>query len=142
MEEKEIRAVINAIDRLLGDPVRAAANEVAALFAAFGEGRDPTKSVFDLASLVAKEYRLRGETVPAHVAAALQAFKKKVPAGEVASAATPATIIDAVLNPISGPVQEVSYAFRNRKERTDKDGDLLERRSDELKKDWSEGDKK
>lgn len=141
MEEKEIRAFINAIDRLLGDPLRADANEVEALFAELGEGRDPTTSLLDLASLVAKEYRLRGETVPAHVAAAVQALKK-VPAGELAGAPTPATIIDAVLNPISGPVQEVSYAFRNRKERTDKDGDLLERLSDELKKDWSEGDKK
>jgi len=97
--------------------------------------------VADLASRVAKEYRLRGETVPAHIAAALQASRKAAP-GDSAETATPASIIDSVLNPISGPVREVSYAFRNRKEKTVKDGDLLEKLSEEVKKDWSEDDKK
>src|SRR5882762_7855876 len=135
MEEKEIRAFINAIDRLLGDPLRADANEVEALFADLGEGKDPTQMVADLASRVAKEYRLRGETVPAHIAAALHASRKAAP-GDSAETATPASIIDSVLNPISGPIREVSYAFRNRKEKTVKDGDLLEKLSEEVKKDW------
>ena len=137
MNEKQIRAIIRAIERLMGNPLEADAREVEALFAEFGEGKDPAQSVFDLASKAAEKYRLEGANVPAHVAEALKSTKR-ILSGVDTELANPQSVIDAVLNPVLGPVQEVSCAFRNRKERTEKDRELLEKLSGEVKKDWSE----
>jgi len=137
MDEKEIRALIKAIDRLLGDPLQADAREVETLFTEFGEGRNPAQSVFDLAFSAAQKYRLEGQSVPAHVTEALHSTKR-VLSGESEHSVSPASIIDAALSPLLGPVQDVSYAFRNRKERTEKDSTLLEKLSGEVKRDWSE----
>jgi hypothetical protein len=136
MEENRIRALIKAIERLMGNPLEGDAREVEALFAEFGEGQNPAQSVFELASKVAREYRLEGAAVPTHVTEALN-FTKRALSGEATVEMKPESIIDAVLNPILGPVQQVSFAFRNRKENTAKDRELLERLSDEVKKDWS-----
>jgi hypothetical protein len=136
MEEKEIKALIKAIDQLLGDPLTADAAEVDALFAEFGEGRNAAQLVADLAAKAAQQHRLNGVAVPSHVAEALKAAKRSL-RGESASEIDAAGVIEGVLSPILGPVQQVSYAFRNRKERTARDADLLERLSGEVKKDWS-----
>lgn len=141
MEEKEIKALIRAIDQLLGDPLRADAREIESLFAEFGEGRNPVQSVFDLAARAAQQYRLAGAAVPAHVAEALKSLKKSLH-GETMDALSAVDVISEVLSPISGPVQEVSCSFRNRRERTQKDTDLLEKLSDEVKRDWSEDKEK
>lgn len=138
MDENEVKALIKAIDRLLGDPLRADAHELEALFAEFGEGGNPAQSIFDLAAGVAQEYRLASAAVPAHVAEALKSVKKSL-AGEKLEELDPVDVVNQVLNPIYGPVREVSYAFRNLKQRTPKDAELLERLSAEVKKDWSEG---
>jgi len=137
MDEKEIRSLLKAIDRLLGDPLQADAQEVETLFTEFGEGRNPAQSVFDLASRAAQKYRLEGKRVPPHVEEALRSTKGTL-SGESEQSASPAKIIDAALSPLIGPVQDVSYAFRNRKERTEKDSSLLEKLSGEVKRDWSE----
>jgi hypothetical protein len=136
MEEKRIRALIKAMERLMGDPLRADTREVEALFAEFGEGKNPAESMHELASEVAQKYRLEGTVVPTHVAEALN-FTKRALSGEATMEMKPESIIDAVLNPILGPVQQVSFAFRNRKECTAKDRELLEKLSGEVKKDWS-----
>ena len=45
MDEKEIKALIKAIDQLFGDPLTADAAELDALFAEFGEGRNAAQIV-------------------------------------------------------------------------------------------------
>jgi hypothetical protein len=137
MDEKEIKALIKAIDQLLGDPLQADARELEILFAEFGEGRNPAQSVFDLAARAAQQYRLEGGAVPTHVAEALESMKKALH-GESMDAVNTTDVINEALNPIYGAVREVSYAFRNRKERTEKDTELLEELSSEVKRDWSE----
>lgn len=137
MDEKEIKALIKAIDQLLGDPLRADARELDTLFAEFGEGRNPAQSVLNLAAKAAQQYRLEGGAVPTHVAEALKSVKKSL-LGESVDALNTVDVINEALNPISGPVLEVSYAFRNRRGRTEKDTDLLETLSGEVKRDWTE----
>jgi len=139
MNEKQIKALIKSIERIMGNPIEADAREVDALFAEFGDGKAPSQSVFDLVSRAAQKYRLEGKTVPIHVTEALNCTRRGV-SGE--SLETTESVIDSVLNPILGPVQEVSYAFRNRKERTPKDTDLLEKLSGDVKRDWSEDKEK
>jgi len=141
MDEKEIKALVKAIDQLLGDPLRADARELETLFAEFGEGRNPAQSIFDLAARAAQQYRLEGSAVPAHVAEALKSVKKSL-LGESMGALNTVDVINEALNPIYGPVREVSYAFRNRRERTQKDTDLLEKLSGEVKRDWTEDKEK
>ena len=136
MDEKESKALVRSIERIMGNPIEADDREIDALFAEFGDGKNPAQSVFDLASRAAQKYRLEGKTVPTHVAEALH-FAKQLLSGESPDAVSPAQVIDNALNPILGPVREVSCAFRNRKERTAKDLDLLEKLSTEVKKDWS-----
>lgn len=137
MDEKEIKALIKAIDQLLGDPLQPDARELEALFAEFGEGRNPAQLVFASAARAAQQYRLEGGAVPTHVAEALKSAKMSL-LGESTDALDTVDVINEALNPISGPVLEVSYAFRNRKGRTQKDTNLLERLSGELKRDWTE----
>jgi hypothetical protein len=134
MDEKEIKVLISCVECMLGNPLDADPAEIDALFTEFGDGRNPAQTVFDLASKAAQKYRLAGQTVPVHVAEALDFTKRALSGTSLESADT---LIDALLNPILGPVQEVSYAFRNRKESTQKDEELLEKLSGELKKDWS-----
>jgi hypothetical protein len=141
MNENEIKALIKAIDRLLGDPLTADATELDSLFAEFGEGRNPAQLVADLAAKAAQRHRLNGTAVPSHVAEALKAAKRSL-RGESTDEQDTVDVIERVLNPLLGPVQEVSYAFRNRKERTAKDTDLLERLSGEVKRDWSKDKQK
>jgi hypothetical protein len=141
MDENEIKALIKAIDRLLGDPLRADARELETLFAEFGKGRKPAQSVFDLAAMVAQEDRLENRELPAHVAEALK-FAKKSLLGESEDTLKTVDVINEALNPIFGPVREVSYAFRNRKARTERDANLLEELSSEVKRDWSEDKEK
>jgi hypothetical protein len=135
MDEKEIKALIKAVDQLFGDPLTADAAELDALFAEFGEGKNAGQLVADLAAKAAQEYRLSGAAVPSHLAEALNAAKRSLRGGS--DEVDIDGVIEKVLNPILGPVQEVSYAFRNRKERTERDADLLERLSGEVKRDWS-----
>ena len=139
MDEKQIKALIKTIEQTMGNPIEADAREIDALFAEFGDGKAPAQSVFDLASQAAQKYRLEGKAVPIHVAEALNAARKVV-SGESLDVANADNVIDPLFTPILGPVQEVSYAFRNRKERTPKDADLLEKLSGDVKRDWS-GDK-
>ena len=141
MDEKEIKALIRSIERIMGNPIEADAGEVDALFAEFGDGRTPAQSVFGLASRAAQKYRLEGKTIPIHVAEALNSTRRAL-SGESLDPVNTDSVIDAVLKPIVGPVQWVSYAFRNRKERTEKDTNLLEELSSEVKRDWSEDEEK
>jgi hypothetical protein len=141
MNEKQIKALIKSIERIVGNPIEADAREVDALFAEFGDGKARSQSVFDLVSRAAQKYRLEGKAVPIHVTEALNSARRGV-SGESLETADTDSVIDSVLNPILGPVQEVSYAFRNRKERTPKDTDLLEKLSGDVKRDWSEDKEK
>lgn len=136
MEEKEIKALIKAIDQLLGDPLTADTTELDTLFAEFGEERNPAQFVADLAAKAAQQHRLSGVAVPSHVAVALKAANRSLHS-ERANEIEAVSVIEGVLSPILGPVQQVSYAFRNRKERTTRDADLLEKLSGEVKRDWS-----
>lgn len=133
MEERRIRALIRAIERLMGNSLEASDQEVETLFAEFGAGKNPAEAVSELASEVARKYRMEGAPVSAHVAEALN-FTRRALSGEEME---PERIIDAVLNPILGPVQQVSFAFRHRKGSTEKDRELLEKLSGEVKRDWS-----
>jgi hypothetical protein len=141
MDEKQIKTLLKAIDRLLGDPLAADASEVDALFAEFGEERNPAQIVANLAAKAAQQHRLSGAVVPVHLAEALKAARRSL-GRENADEIDAVGVIDKVLNPILGPVEQVSYAFRNRKERTAKDSDLLERLSGEVKRDWSKDKQK
>jgi hypothetical protein len=141
MNEKQIKALIKSIEQIMGNPIEADAREIDALFAEFGDGKAPAQSVFDLASQAAQKYRLEGKTVPIHVTEALNAARRAV-SGESLEVANADSVIDSLFNPILGPVQEVSYAFRNRKECTPKDADLLEKLSGDVKRDWSEDKEK
>jgi hypothetical protein len=137
MDEREIKVLINSIERLLGNPLEADAREVEELFTEFGDGKAPAETVLDLASRAAQKYRLSGESVPIHVAEAVSSARRAIVGGS-SEELNVEGIVEAALNPILGPVREVSYAFRNRKGRTQRDADLLERLSGEVKKDWSE----
>ena len=141
MDENQIKALIRSIEKLMGNPIDADVREVEELFAEFGDGKAPAQSVFDLASRAAQKYRLSGEAVPIHVTEALNGARRAL-SGGVSEVGNIDTVIDAVLKPIVGPVQEVSYAFRNRKSRTERDAALLEKLSGEVKKDWSEDKEK
>lgn len=141
MDEKQIKALIKSIEQVMGNPIEADACEIDALFTEFGDGKAPAQSVFDLASQAAQKYRLEGKAVPIHVAEALNATRKAI-SGESMEVANTDSVIESLFNPILGSVQEVSFAFRNRKERTPKDADLLEKLSDDVKRDWSEDKEK
>lgn len=137
MNEKEIKALIKAIERLFGNPIHAEDQEVDVIYADFAPEMDAAKCVFDLASKAAQKYRSQGASVPAHVLEALNSTRRKL-LGEDIDGADLRSIINAILNPIQGPVREVSHAYRNRKECTKRDRELLEQLERELKKDWSE----
>jgi hypothetical protein len=138
MEEKEIKALIQAIDKLLGDPLQAQPAEIDALYAELGGGIDPAQSVYDLAAAAAQQFRTKGTPVPPHVAEALKYAKKSLGVGNLETT-TPSEAVGEILHPTSGPISQVSYAFRNRKKQTKKDSEILERLSNEVKTDWSKG---
>ena len=52
-------------------------------------------------------------------------------------------IVDQVLEPVRGPVDDVAFAYRSLKEDEVTEGDraILDELEDELKDDWSEDDK-
>jgi hypothetical protein len=137
MNEKEIKALVKAIEQLFGNPIDAEDQEVDAIYADFAPEIDPAKRVFEVASKAAQKYRLEGKTVPAHVLAALSWTRRKL-FGESVDAADPRSIIEALLTPTRGPVEQVSFAYRNRKECSKKDRELLEKLSRKLREDWSE----
>jgi hypothetical protein len=139
VNEKEIKALVESIERVLGNPLEADSAEIDALFSEFGDDKNPAKTVFDLAAKAAQNYRLRDQAVPVHVVEALN-FTKGVLSGNNPESA--AKVIDALMNPFFGPVQQISYAFRNRTENTKHDEELLEKLSRELQKDRSEDNEK
>lgn len=138
MDDKQRKSVIRAIEKLLGNPLEAASDEVSALYAEFFEGEDPARSLYELASKSAQRYRLDAKEIPPHLADALASMKK---AGESAEDADAKSIIEDVLRPMVGPSTQVSWAFHNRTARTEKDRKLLQKLSEELGQDWSEGRK-
>ena len=136
MEEKQIRALTKAIERLIGNPLEAGTQEVEELFAEIGGGMDPSERLHGLVSAVARECRLEGASLPSHVAEALK-FTRRALSLEASTEIAQRSVVDALLNPIVGPVQQVSFAFRNRRGSSAKDRALLEGLSNELKRDWS-----
>jgi hypothetical protein len=141
MDEKQLKAFVKAVDQLMGNPLEANPKEVEALYAEFCSGQDPAQSVYDLAAEAARNYRLQGAPVPAHVAEALNFTKRRITGGDLETS-NPSSIVEAALNPIVGPVQQVSQSFRNRTRETPNDRKLLEKLSDEVKEDWSEDKEK
>ena len=141
MDEKQIKHLLETIERLLGNPLEADDSEIEALLAEFGEDQNPAQVVFDLAASAARTYRLNGASVPPHVLEAIRSTKALL-FGEDIDTANADTIIDTALSPYLGPTTSVSCAFHNRKKHTEKDRELLDRLANEVRKDWREDGKK
>ncbi|MEE8587155.1 MAG: hypothetical protein V3T83_20125 [Acidobacteriota bacterium] len=135
--DQSAEALVNAIERLLGDPMQADEEEVNQLFAEFGQGIDPRRRVYEISARSARKHRLEKGAVPVHVKAALEA-SKEVDLDQ-ANPSQLQQIIDSVKKPLLGPAQSVSYAYRNRQgELSDRDNEALEDLADEVKMDWRE----
>lgn len=120
------------MERLL-EPIEAA--EIDEWFAEFGKGIDPKEEIQRLASKAAQKYRLRGEKVPAHVQAALEATRDVLL--EAADVPTLRRVLNKLKQPMKGPTTDVSFAYRNLKGQSQKDRDVLESLRDEVEEDWS-----
>ena len=77
--------------------------------------------------------------VPPHVQAAFDATKQDADL-EAAKPSRLKEIIERVTTPFTGPVQDVSYAYRDKTELSGKDRTILDDASKEVQEDW-ESDK-
>jgi hypothetical protein len=134
MDEKQIRAFIKAIERIIGNPIEADPEEFQSLFGDSVGEIESAKLVYDIASRAAQKHRLAGTQVPDHVAQALKSMKAVL--GESGDEGASA-IVESALRPFAGPVEEVRCNFRNMKIRTQSDRALLEKLAEEVKKDWT-----
>ena len=73
-QSKRLRDFANCI---FGDVADMDEAEVNALYAAIAPGIDPAQRIYESAAKAAQQYRLKGENVPPHVQAALDATKPR-----------------------------------------------------------------
>ena len=129
------------VDRLFGNVEELAGEDLDILFEAVAPGEDVAERVWALAEEAAVTYRQQNQIPPDHVQRALVATRKGTsPAG----AAVLHKIVDHVLQPVRGPVNDPAFAYRGLKEDevTEQDRDILNELQQELKENWSDEEEK
>ena len=131
------------LNRLFGSVEELAGEDLDILFEAVAPGEDAAERVWELAEGAAVDYRKQNKIPPEHVKCALAATKKGTSTAGTAKSMLHG-IVDQVLQPVSGPVDDPAFAYRGLKEDevTDQDRHILKELQGELKQDWSEEEDK
>jgi hypothetical protein len=124
-------------ESLMGDMAETDEYEVEELYQEFSQGKDPAMTIRELASKAAQKHRLANRPAPVHVQSALDATRQ----GDLNSMKPSVlkTIIDQVLRPTRSAVHSAAPAYRNRKDVTARDIEIVEELSSELEEPWKEG---
>jgi hypothetical protein len=132
---RQANRIAEFAERLFGRAAEMDDEELDALYADLFPGRDPKEMAYGFATEAAQKYRLRGEDVPPHVQAILDQCGP-VKALDSSKPSQLRKIIVGLISPKVGPTAEVSYAFRGKKDLSDKDRELLEEISKEVEENW------
>lgn len=127
------------IDKLFGDVESLSDEEVDILYESMTPGVDAKAAMRSLAEQAATKYRTQNKVPPEHVLACLSATGAKTLEG----AKTPMLkkIIKSLTGPVSAPVGELAFSYRNRTGFTEKDKHNVDELKAELNEDWEEGQK-
>jgi hypothetical protein len=108
------------------------------LYQEFSHGKDPASAVRELALKAAQKHRLANRPVPLHVQLALDATGQ----AELDSIKPSKlkTIVDQILRPTHAAVHITAPSYRNKKDITPRDKEIVKELSDELEQSWEEGD--
>ena len=131
------------LDRLFGNVDELAGEDLDILFETVAPGEDAAERVFTLAKKAAIEYQKENKMPPEHVLSALAATGQGTSLAGV-DKPTLRKIIDRVLQPVRGPVNDPAFAYRNLKEGevTEQDRDILNALEKVLKENWSDDEER
>lgn len=135
--KKDAEELARLAESLMGDMAETDEYEVEELYQEFSQGKDPAMTVRELASKAAQKHRLANRPVPVHVQSALDATRQ----GDLNSIKPSVlkTIIDQVLRPTRSAVHSAVPAYRDKKDVTARDREIVEELSSELEEPWEEG---
>ena len=132
---RQAKKVAEFAARLYGQVTEMGDDELDTLYTDLVPDRNPKEAVYGFAVEAAQKYRLRGEAIPPHVRAIINQCRPL----KTLISSKPAhlrQIIAGLISPKTGPTAEVSYAYRGKKDLSDKDLKLLEEISKEVEEDW------
>jgi len=126
------KKVLNLIDNLLGKPEELPEEELDALYKQISPERDPKEWIRSMAQETARNYRLRGENVPYHVQAMLDASSERSIQNTKPSEMK--NLIESLLDPKPARKVRQSFVFRKKsgQKLSEKDRDLLDRLAIEI----------
>lgn len=125
------------VRRLFGDVAEISDEEVDFLYDSLSSGESASSMVYRAAEKAAIEYRKRGIVPPDHIQAALEATR--APKGlEGARESFLKNVIERLGQPVTGPVGDPAYSYRNLKEMTEKDRQTLDELTEELQRNWDQ----
>lgn len=130
------RPEFDFLESLFGNLNELQGDDLDVVFEVVSQDDVPAATVQALAKKASREYRNRDEVPPPHVKAAT--------VGTGGSKAQPkarsvASIVEGLLAPERGPVNNPAFAWRNRAgDLGEKDQEIVEDLEGELRKDWSE----
>jgi hypothetical protein len=130
------------LDKLFGNCDEMADEDLDMLYEAIAPTTDPAAIVHRLAADAAVEYRIKNQSLPDHVQAALDATREVKSLDNVEPSKL-RQIVDALTGPYTGAVKDPAYAYRNREGELDThDQGIIDELADELREDWSDDDDK
>lgn len=142
-ENQKSDSAADFLDRLFGNVEELVGEDLDILFEVVARGEDPAERVWVLAEEAAVKYRKQNKIPPEHVKRALVATRKgTLPAS--ASKSMLDKIVNQVLQPEHGPVNDPAFAYRGLREDevTEQDRDILNGLEQELKQNWSDEEEK
>jgi hypothetical protein len=126
------KKLLNLVDKLFGTPDELPEKELDALYDQINPERDSNDWIRSMALDAAKSYRLRGENVPHHVQAILDATSE--PSIQDTKPSEMKNLIESLLSPRLPRKVRQSFAFRKKSgtKLSDKDRELLDRLAREI----------
>jgi hypothetical protein len=126
------KKVLNLIDKLIGRPEELPEEELNALYQQISPERDPKEWIRSMAQETARTYRLRGENVPYHVQAILDATSER--SIQDTKPSEMKNLIESLLDPKPPRRIRQSFAYRKKsgEKLSEKDRDLLDRLASEI----------
>jgi hypothetical protein len=126
------KKLLNLMDDLFGRPEELPEEELDALYQQISPQRDPREWIRSMAQDAARSYRLKGQNVPHHVQAILDATSER--SIQDAKPSEMKNLIDSLLSPKPPRKSRPSFAFRKKPgdKLSEKDRELLDRLASEI----------
>jgi hypothetical protein len=128
------------LERIFGDLAELGDEELDILFESAAPGENASAVMHAITERAAAQYRKAGKVPPEHVDAALRATRQDASL-EGAKPPLLKRIVESLRPPTLGPVGDLSFSYRNRKDVTEGDKKALDELAGELNEDWQDEEK-